>query len=68
MGFQRQFSHTRFKSDRTSIEARYLANRVVMSDDNPGAILDGLAKRLSDNEVVSVTVRGDSNRPVEAGF
>ena len=53
---------------RTSIEARYLANRVVMSDDNPGAILDGLAKRLSDNELVSVTVRGDSNRPVEAQF
>ena len=53
---------------RTSIEARYLANRVVMSDDNPGAILDGLAKRLFDNELVSVTVRGDSNRPVEAQF
>ncbi|MEC8698372.1 MAG: hypothetical protein VXY20_03370 [Pseudomonadota bacterium] len=53
---------------RTSIEARYLANRVVMSDDKPGAILDGLARRLSDNEVVSVTVRGDSNRPVEARF
>ena len=30
--------------------------------------MDGLAKRLSDNEVVSVTVRGDSNRPVEAQF
>ena len=53
---------------RTSIEARYLADRVVMSEDNPGAILDDLAHRLAKNEVVSVTVRGDSNRPVEAPF
>ena len=53
---------------RTSIEARYLAVRVVMPEDNPGAVLDDLARRLADNEVVSVTVRGDSNRPVEAPF
>ena len=53
---------------RTSIEARYLADRVVMSEDNPGAILDDLAHRLAGNEVVSITVRGDSNRPVEAPF
>ncbi len=53
---------------RTSIEARYLADRVVMPEDNPGAVLDHLARRLADNEVVSVTVRGDSNRPVEAPF
>ena len=30
--------------------------------------MDGLATRLSDNEVVSVSVRVDSNRPVEARF
>ncbi len=53
---------------RTSIEARYLADRVAMPEDNPGAVLDALARRLADNEVVSVTVRGDSNRPVEAPF
>ena len=53
---------------RTSIEARYLADRVMMPEDNPGAVLDDLARRLADNEVVSVTVRGDSNRPVEAPF
>ena len=53
---------------RTSIEARYLAVRVVMQEDNPGAVLDDLARRLADNRVVSVTVRGDSNRPVEAPF
>ena len=53
---------------RTSIEARYLAVRVVMPEHNPGAVLDDLARRLADNEVVSVTVRGDSNRPVEAPF
>ena len=67
------FSQTNFpicvlNPNRTSIEAQYLANRVVMSDDNTGAISDGLANRLSDNEVVSVTVRGDSNRPVETRF
>ena len=52
---------------RTSIEARYLAVRVVMLEDNPVPCWT-ILRRLADNEVVSVTVRGDSNRPVEAPF
>ena len=53
---------------RTSIESRYLAERIVLHSDNPGSALNILAERLKNNEVVSITVRGTSRRPVTAPF
>lgn len=53
---------------RTSVESRYLAERIVINSDNPGSALKVLAERLKDNAVVSITVRGNSRRPVMGPF
>ena len=53
---------------RTSVESRYLADRIVIRSDNPGSVINTLAKRLKNNAVVSITVRGTANRPVRGSF
>lgn len=53
---------------RTLTERRYLASRIVLAKEEPGRVLDELAMRLATNKVVSITVRGDSNRPVKSPF
>ena len=53
---------------RTSLERRYLADRVVFPFDDPGSALKVLAERLKRNAVVSITVRGNSNRPIRVPF
>ena len=53
---------------RSSVENRYLAERVVVAANNPGPALRVLANRLQQNEVVSITVRGSATRPISAPF
>ena len=52
----------------TMTERRYLASRIVMPEKNPGTVLEDLASLLHTNQVVSITVRSNSNQPVEAAF
>ena len=53
---------------RTMVEKRYLRERLVIPIENPGRILKELADRLSQNSIVSITVRGESKQPVETPF
>ena len=53
---------------RTSVERRYLADRVVIPIEDPGSVLNVLAERLKRNAIVSITVRGSAHRPVRAPF
>jgi len=53
---------------RTSVERRYLRERLVMPVDDPGSVLRVLAERLKQNAIVSITVRGWARRPVKAPF
>lgn len=67
------FSRTRFGMRwlnwvRTSIEERYLRERVVMGLDSPKAALQLLDARLAENKLVSVTARAESRRPTAVPF
>lgn len=67
------YSKTRFgmrflNPIRTGVETKFLAERVVMGLDSPRAALAALDARLGENGLVSVTVRAESRRPVEAPF
>ncbi len=49
-------------------EAKYLAERVVVSYGDPKPALDRLAECLGNNSVVTFTVRDSARRPVEVPF
>ena len=53
---------------RTSVERRYIRERLVMPVDDPGSALGVLDERLKQNAVVSITVRGWARQPVKAPF
>ena len=53
---------------RTRCEGRYVEERVVLSLDGPVAAMRTLLKRLKENAVVSVTVRGTGLHPCRASF
>ncbi len=67
------FSSTRFGMGvinrvRTNIESRYLRERVVMSLDGPVAAMRLLYRRLKENGMVSVTVRGTGQTRLDLPF
>ncbi len=67
------FSSTRFgmrclNPVQTTVEDRYLRERVRLSPDGAGAALATLGDRLGGNGVVSISVRGDSRRPAMVPF
>jgi lauroyl/myristoyl acyltransferase len=67
------FSNSRFgmvvlNPVRTRCEGRYVAERVVLSLDGPVAAMRALLKRLKNNGVVSITVRGTGAKPCHVPF
>jgi lauroyl/myristoyl acyltransferase len=67
------FSGTRFgmrflNRVHTAIEDRYLRKRVRLSLESSAPALEELRQRLDENGVVSISVRGDSRRPVRVPF
>lgn len=52
----------------TTVEDRYLRERVLLSSNGADAPLARLRHRLGENGVVSISVRGDSRRPAAAPF
>ncbi len=52
----------------TAIEDRYLRERVRMSLDSADEALKTLATRIAENGIVSISVRGDSRKPVVLPF
>ena len=67
------FSPTRFgrhvlNAVRRAVEDRYLAERVLLSDDGAGPALDVLKQRLAENRIVTITVGARAARPVTAPF
>jgi lauroyl/myristoyl acyltransferase len=70
---QHGFSPSRFAKKvlnpvRIKCEERYIAERVVLSPDNPINALRALGMHLNQNAVVSVTVRATGIRRVDAPF
>ena len=53
---------------RTRVEDRYLRERILVDESDPKAVLVTLQQRLEENEVVSITARGDSRNPVMTPF
>lgn len=67
------FSSTRFgmavlNPVRIRSEERYLAERIVMPVEKPGAVLVELAAHLRENRIVNITVRGEAACPVKTRF
>ena len=62
------FGRRRLNPIITNIETRYLRERVLLDEDQPAGSLQTLKKRLLENGVVSITVRGAARRPVTAPF
>lgn len=67
------FSSTRFglrylNRIQTAIEERYLAERIVMSADNPTQAMLGLAYQLRHNQIVSITAHRNSKTPTKVKF
>ena len=67
------FSSTRFgirfvNPMRINGENRYLAERIVISDQNPGRALEQLAEKLAENKIINITVRSEANRPINVPF
>ncbi len=52
----------------TRIEDRYLAERVVIRDDDTGSALTILHQRLKENRIVSITVGAQAKRTVRVDF
>lgn len=64
------FSSTRFglrylNRIQTAIEERYLAERIVMSADNPTQAMLSLAYQLRHNQIVSITAHRNSKTPTK---
>lgn len=67
------FSGTRFgmaclNRVQTAIEDRYLRKRVRMSLESSAPALKELRERLAENGLISISVRGDSRRPMRVPF
>lgn len=67
------FSSTRFGARylnpiQTIVEDRYLAERVVLSPDNPTQAMLRLAAELRHNQIVSITVHRNSKTPKKVKF
>ncbi len=67
------FSGTRFgmaclNRVQTAVEDRYLRKRVRMSLESSAPALKELRERLAENGLVSISVRGDSRRPMRVPF
>ena len=52
----------------TLAEDRYLADRVTLDENDPGAALDILEQRLHDNRLVTITVHKNAKRPLRPKF
>jgi lauroyl/myristoyl acyltransferase len=67
------FSSTRFglrylNRIQTAIEERYLAERIVISADNPTQAMLSLAYQLRHNQIVSITAHRNSKTPTKVKF
>lgn len=67
------FSSTRFGTRylnriQTRIEDRYLAERVVLSPENPTKAMLTLAYRLRNNQVISITAHKNAKKPLKVKF
>lgn len=67
------FSSTRFgmrylNRIQTAIEKRYLAERIVLSSDNPTQAMLSLAYQLRHNQIVSITAHRNSKTPTKVKF
>lgn len=62
------FGRRRLNPIITNVETKYLRERVLLDEAQPGRSLQALKKRLLENGVVSITVRGAASRPVSAPF
>jgi lauroyl/myristoyl acyltransferase len=67
------FSSTRFGMHylnriQTAIEKRYLAERIVLSPDNPTQTMLTLAHQLRHNQIVSITAHRNSQTPTKVKF
>ncbi len=67
------FSSTRFGTGylnpiQTTIEDRYLAERVVLSPENPTKAMLTLAYRLRDNQIISITAHKNAKNPFKVKF
>ncbi len=53
---------------RSTIENRYLAERILINPNNPGKVLPVLKERLHENKLVSISVSNRGNRTLQMPF